>query len=46
MSPLAVNSISHTPVNNVSRHEFEVRMLGMDPEDSPKARFIWFIVQR
>jgi hypothetical protein len=46
MSPFTVKSLVHADVNIISRHEFEVRMLGMDPEDSPEARFIWFIVQR
>jgi hypothetical protein len=45
-SPFTVNSLIYAPVNNVSRHDFEVRMSGMDLEDSPKARFIWFSVQR
>ena len=45
-SPYAVNHLVHTPVNYASKHEFEVRMLGMDAEDSPKATFIWFYVQK
>jgi hypothetical protein len=45
-SPFTVNSLIYAPLNNASRHDFEVRMSGMDLEDSPKARFTWFIVQR
>ena len=45
-SPFTVNSLNYAPVDNASRHDFEVRMIGMDSEDSPKARFIWFSVQR
>jgi hypothetical protein len=42
-SPLTVNSnVTTPPINNSSRHELEIRMSGMDPEDSPWARFIWF----
>ena len=46
MSPFTINSTLYASVNNTSRHYFEVRMLGMDLEDSPGARFIWFSVQK
>jgi hypothetical protein len=45
-SPFKVSSFSSGPANNGTRHQFEVRMLGMDPKDSPEARFIWFSVQK
>jgi hypothetical protein len=39
-SPLTLS----TNVSGTHLHEFQIRMSGMDPEDSPWTRFIWFRV--
>lgn len=45
-SPTTITSTGHVLMHNTTRHGFEIRMLGMDPKDSPEARFIWFNVPK
>jgi hypothetical protein len=45
-SQTTITTTGHVSVHNTTRHVFEIRMLGMDPKDSPEARFIWFNVPK
>jgi hypothetical protein len=45
-SPTTITITDRVLVRDTTRHGFEVRVLGMDPQDSPEARFIWFNVPK